>query len=135
MLQVYALRWSIEVYFKEAKQHLGFLKEQTRSFVSHIASIHLCAIRYLMLMNGKLNGPDSSLGELRDNIQDQLNSICFATHLWQIFRAIVGGTLTSLSKQLGCSVSMIMKAIDTRVEEFFVNSLQLDVLTMELEHE
>jgi SRSO17 transposase len=135
MLEAYALRWSIEVYFKEAKQHLGFLKEQTITFVSHTASIHLCAIRYLMLMNGKLNGPGSSLGELRENIQDQLNSMCFATHLWQIFRAIVGGTLKSLSKQLGCSVSKIMKAIDTRVEEFFVSSLQLDALTMELEHE
>ena len=135
MLEAYALRWSIEVYFKEAKQHLGFLKEQTITFISHTASIHLCAIRYLILMNGKLNGPDSSLGELRENIQDQLNSMCFATRLWQIFRAIVGGTLKSLSKQLGCSVSTIMKAIDIRIEEFFVSSLQLDALTMELEHE
>jgi hypothetical protein len=55
--------------------------------------------------------------------------------LWKIFRAIVGGTLKSLSKQLGCKVSTIMKAIDTQVEEFFVRSLQLDVLTMEQEHE
>ena len=31
ILEVYALRWGIEVYFKEAKQHLGFLAEQTRT--------------------------------------------------------------------------------------------------------
>lgn len=135
MLQAYALRWSIEVYFKEAKQHLGFLKEQTITFVSHTASIHLCAIRYLMLMNGKLEGQDATMGGLRENIQDQLNSMCFAARLWQIFRAIVDGTLKSLSRQLGCSVDTILKAIDTRVEEFFVASLQLDVFTMELEHE
>ena len=134
MLEAYALRWSIEVYFKEAKQHLGFLKEQAITFVSHTASIHLCAIWYLMLMNGKLNGPDASLGELRENIRDQLNCMCFAASLWHIFRAIVGGTLKSLSKQLDCPDSVIMDAIDTRVEEFFVSSLQLDVLTMELEH-
>lgn len=135
MLEAYALRWSIEVYFKEAKQHLGFLKEQTITFVSHTASIHLCAIRYLMLMNGKLQATEATLGELRENIQDQMNSICFATQLWHIFRAIVSGTLKSLSKQLGCSVNTIMNAIDVRVEQFFVASLQLDVLTMELEHE
>jgi hypothetical protein len=29
ILEVYALRWSIEVYFKEIKQNLGFLKEQS----------------------------------------------------------------------------------------------------------
>jgi len=38
ILEVYALRWGIEVYFKEVKQHLGLLKEQTQSFASHIAS-------------------------------------------------------------------------------------------------
>ena len=31
MLQIYALRWSVEVYLKEAQQLLGFLQEQTRS--------------------------------------------------------------------------------------------------------
>ncbi len=31
MLEIYALRWGIEVYFKEAKQHLGFVTEQTRT--------------------------------------------------------------------------------------------------------
>jgi IS4 transposase len=56
MLETYALRWGIEVYFKEAKQHLGFLKEQTATFTSHTASIHLCAIRYLMLVQNKLEG-------------------------------------------------------------------------------
>ena len=86
-------------------------------------------------MNGKLQATEATLGELRENIQDQMNSICFATQLWHIFRAIVSGTLKSLSKQLGCSVNTIMNAIDVRVEQFFVASLQLDVLTMELEHE
>lgn len=28
MLELYAMRWAIEVYFKESKQHLGFLQEQ-----------------------------------------------------------------------------------------------------------
>ena len=88
-----------------------------------------------MLMNGKLNQQDATIGQLRGNIQHQLDSLCFASQLWQFFRAIVGGTLTSLSRQLGCTVETIMSAIDTRVEEFFVRSLQLDALTMELEYE
>ena len=86
-------------------------------------------------MNGKLRQQDATVGQLRGNIQHQLDSLCFASQLWSIFRAIVGGTLKSLGRQLGCTVEAIMSAIDTRVEEFFVSSLQLDVLTMELEHE
>jgi IS4 transposase len=32
MLQIYSMRWAIEVYFKESKQHLGFLQEQARHY-------------------------------------------------------------------------------------------------------
>ena len=134
MLEVYALRWGIEVYFKEAKQHLGFLSEQTASFASHTASIHLCAIRYLMLVHAKLAGQEARVGDVRTNIQDQLDTLSFAGRLWQIFRAIISGTLQQLQKTLGCTVEGIMQIIDQRVEDFFVQSLQLDAFTLQLEH-
>ncbi len=124
-----------QVYFKEAKQHLGFLKEQTVSFASHTASIHLCAIRYLMLVHNKLEGPESHIGSIRSQIQEQLDSLSFAARLWQIFRAIISGTLNELHATLGCSVDTVMLAIDKRVQAFFICSLQLDTFTMRLEYE
>ena len=135
MLETYALRWGIEVYFKEAKQHLGFLLEQTATFASHTASIHLCAIRYLMLVHNKLEDQDSRVGDIRSQIQEQLDSLNFAGRLWQIFRAIISGTLNELQATLGCSVDTVMLAIDKHVHEFFIRSLQLDTFTMQLEYE
>jgi hypothetical protein len=135
MLEVYALRWGIEVYFKEAKQHLGFLSEQTASFASHTASIHLCAIRYLMLVHAKLAGQEARAGDVRANIQEQLDTLSFAGRLWQVFRAIVSGSLQGLQKTLGCTVEAIMQVIDQRVHDFFVQSLQLDAFTLQLEHD
>ena len=135
MLEVYALRWGIEVYFKEAKQHLGFLAEQTASFASHTASIHLCAIRYLMLVQAKIEGLEARVGDVRANIQDQLDTMNFASRLWQIFRAIISDTLHELEKTLGCSTDRIMQLIDQRVYDFFVQSLQLDVFTLRLEYD
>jgi IS4 transposase len=38
VLEIYALRWAVEVYFKEAKQHLGFLKEQSIHYAAYILS-------------------------------------------------------------------------------------------------
>ena len=49
ILEVYSLRWSIEVYFKEGKQNLGFLKEQSGRYQLAYASVHLAALRYLLL--------------------------------------------------------------------------------------
>jgi hypothetical protein len=135
MLEIYALRWGIEVYFKEAKQHLGFLSEQTASFASHTASIHLCAIRYLMLIHAKLTGQEARASDARANIQEQLDTLNFAGRLWQIFRAIISGSLQELQKSLGCTVDEIMQFIDKRVHDFFVQSLQLDAFTLQLEHD
>ncbi|MCU7888286.1 MAG: hypothetical protein KZQ66_03335 [Candidatus Thiodiazotropha sp. (ex Lucinoma aequizonata)] len=135
MLEIYALRWGIEVYFKEAKQHLCFLQEQTTTFGSHTASVHLCAIRYLMLVHNKLEDSDFRVGNIRSRIQKQLDSLSFAGKLWQIFRAIISGTLSELQATLGCSVDTVMLAIDKRVSKFFISSLQLDAFTMQLEYE
>lgn len=135
MLEVYALRWGIEVYFKEAKQHLGFLAEQTRTFVSHTASIHLCAIRYLMLVHAKLDGGEAGVAGIRADMREQLNLMSFAARLWHIFRAIISGTLDELGDILGCSAESLMQAFDEKVNQFFMQSLQLDVYTMRLEHE
>ena len=135
MLEIYALRWGIEVYFKEAKQHLGFLKEQTATFASHTASIHLCAIRYLMLVHNKLEYQDADIGGIRSDIQEQLDSLSFAGRLWQIFRAIISEALKNSQETLVCSVDTVMQTIDERVNEFFIRSLQLDAFTLHLEYD
>ena len=135
MLQVYALRWAIEVYFKEAKQHLGWLKEQTSTFASHTASIHLCAMRYLMLVHNKLAYESMKIGEIRSNIQEQLDAMSFAAKLWQCFRTVISGVLRELKNQLGCSEQTIIAAMDDKIQEFFLKSLQLDSFTLQLEYE
>ena len=56
LLELYAMRWAIEVYFKEAKQYLGFLQEQSNHYAAYIASIHLTAMRFCMLVIAKSSG-------------------------------------------------------------------------------
>ncbi len=133
ILEIYALRWGIEVYFKEAKQHLGFLKEQTWTFASHTASIHLTAIRYLMLIYAKHGNDELRICDVRSQIKEQLTTLDFAQRLWQLFRALINGTLDGLKEKLGEMVEIVMRAIDIRVNEFFIQVLQLDVFTLKME--
>lgn len=44
------MRWALEVYFQEAKQLLGFLKEQSGHYAAYIAAMHLTAIRCCLLV-------------------------------------------------------------------------------------
>lgn len=87
ILEIYALRWSIEVYFKEVKQHFSFLKEQTGDYAVHFASIHLAAIRFILIAHGALSN-GVSFGHIRDKATRRLEYLTFARLLWELFRAL-----------------------------------------------
>lgn len=133
ILEIYAMRWSIEVYFKEAKQHLGFLKEQTETFASHIASIHLTAIRYLILVSAKLEHVENRVCDVRSYLNTQLETVDFAKRLWGLFQTLISGALECIREQLGSQVNTVMFAIEESVQSFFVQALQLDTFTIRLE--
>jgi hypothetical protein len=126
ILEVYALRWSIEVYFKEIKQNLGFLKEQSGRYQLAYASVHLAALRYLLLFEAMLRGGQLSYGEIRDRESGRLQTLTYATLLWQLFRALIEGALEGLVRDLGRSVvKKVLAAIDQTVEAFLNEALQI----------
>ncbi len=49
IMEVYAIRWSIEVFFKECKQNLLLGKCQSNDFDAQIADTTLCMVRYILL--------------------------------------------------------------------------------------
>jgi hypothetical protein len=126
ILEVYALRWSIEVYFKEIKQHLGFLKEQSGRYQVAYASVHLAAMRYLLLFEAMLRAGQLSYGEIRDRESGRLQMLTYAALLWQLFRALIEGALDGLVRELGREVvKKVLAAIDQTVEGFLNEALQI----------
>ncbi len=133
ILEIYALRWGIEVYFKESKRHLGLLKEQTNSFASHVASTHLAAIRFCMLVFEKQKGLRLQVSAVRNLLVDGLMNLSFAKQLWVLFRALINNGLSGMKQQLGCSIDQIMDVIEEHINHFFVQALQLDHFTLRQE--
>jgi len=126
ILEVYSLRWSIEVYFKEIKQNLGFLKEQSGRYQMAYASVHLATLRYLLLFEAMLRGGQLSYGEIRDQQSGQLQTLTYAALLWQLFRALIEGALEGLVRDLGLKViKKVLAAIDQSVEGFLNEALQM----------
>lgn len=126
ILEVYALRWSIEVYFKEIKQNLGFLKEQSGRYELAYASVHLSAIRYLLLFEAMLRNGHLDYGQIRDRESGQLQILTYASLMWQLFRALIEGALEGLVRDLGRHViQTITEAIDQTVEAFLNDALQI----------
>ena len=134
ILELYSMRWAIEVYFKEAKQHLGFLKEQSNHYAAYIASIHLTAIRFCLLVIAKQTQGAESIATMRQALCGNSADISFAGKLWRVFRAVITGALDGLKAVMGDdAVAMVMEAIDAHIECWFLQVLQLDARTLRLE--
>lgn len=63
MLEIYSIRWTIEVFFKETKQHLKLGTCQSRDFDAQIAHITTCYLLY-MAKSGLLD-----ILEFRDSVE------------------------------------------------------------------
>ena len=132
ILELYSLRWGIEVYFKEAKQHLSWLKEQTETFASHIASLHLSAVRYTLLLYAKIQ---NNIGQCdaRQQMQEQLTLLSYGKRMWGLFRFLIQTALTEIEDEIIDKKALIMQTIDHHMSLFFTQALQLDQRTLALE--
>ena len=83
ILNYYARRWAIEVFFKDAKQMLYLGKEQSRIFDATIASYSIVMIRYLLLVyilnKRRLVGP---LGPLFRELSEEHMLLDIAKQTW-----------------------------------------------------
>ena len=121
ILEIYALRWGIEVYFKEVKQNLGFLKEQTISYASHLASLSLTAIRYLLLLYSALE-QQQMFCSVRNKTMDGLQHLSFANKLWGFFQHLIMASITPLVKNSEEITTTMRETIDS----FFIQAFQLE---------
>ena len=133
MLQTYALRWGIEVYFKEAKQKLGFLKEQSRHYSAYIASIHLTGLRFCLLLFAKQEEGAARLSDVRNEFEESLSCLNFASKLWGLFKALIAGALNEIVNFTDQDKFNVMDKIEQTVVDFFTQVMQMDSFTLRQE--
>ncbi|MBT4684168.1 MAG: transposase [Chloroflexi bacterium] len=136
ILEVYALRWNIEVYFKEIKQYFGFGKEQSWQYAVILSSIHLAMIRYLLFYYLSIVHSSYGFSELRNQISLNLMIFSYGFIAWQSISEIISGILDNYSSLAGEIVMKMVKAdIETQVGQFFENlfPITLGILPEEIQ--
>ncbi|MBA6232496.1 transposase [Colwellia sp. MB3u-64] len=133
ILEVYALRWGIEVYFKEAKQKLGFLREQSRHYSAYIASIHLTGLRFCLLLFAKQEEGAARLSDVRNNFEESLCCLNFASKLWGLFKALIAGALSEMANLTSIEKFDVLNKIEQTVIDFFTQVMQMDSFTLRQE--
>lgn len=90
ILSYYSRRWSIEVFFKDAKQMLYMGREQSNTFDAMVASHSLVMIRYLLLVyilnKRRLSGP---LGPLFRQVSEDQTLLMLAETVWAYVKELI----------------------------------------------
>ena len=133
ILETYALRWGVEVYFKEAKQKIGFLKEQSRHYSTYIASTHLTGLRFCLLLFAKHERGAQRMSDVRNELEGSMCSLNFASKLWGLFKALISGALSEMIELSGEDKTNIMAKINQTVVHFFTQVMQMDSFTLRQE--
>jgi hypothetical protein len=91
LMETYHIRWSIEIFFKDGKQHLQLGKCQCNNFDSQIGSTTLAMMQYMMLLLYKQMHFGNSLGSIFDLLSSQAEEENITRYLLEIFWEIVNG--------------------------------------------
>ena len=91
LLEVYHIRWSIEVFYKDGKQYLQLGKCQCNNFDSQIGATTLVMMQYIMLLLYKQQHYGQSLGSIFDMLSTQTQEENITRYLMDIFWEIVHG--------------------------------------------
>ena len=120
ILETYALRWNIEVYFKEIKQYFGFGKEQSRQYTAILASIHLAMIRYILFYYLSLMYSSWSFAEIRNQVGLNLKVFSYGFIAWQSISRIIFDVLDQYAHLTDEYISATIKIdIENQVNRYF----------------
>ena len=89
LMEIYQIRWSIEVFFKEGKQYLNLADCKSSNFDAQIADISLSMLQHILLSYFKRINYMQSMGELFKEISHEMVELDLVTRLLEIFWELV----------------------------------------------
>lgn len=89
IMELYQVRWSIEVFFKEAKQYLRLGKSQSEDLAAQFADITISMTQYILLTLRKRFGDYETKGEVFREAEEKLMEFTLDQRLWGLFQELV----------------------------------------------
>jgi len=88
-IEIYQIRWTIEVFFKEAKQYLNLGKSQSNYFNAQIADTTICLMQYLLLALLKRFESYETIGGVFRGSKQAMLELTLADRILEIFLQIM----------------------------------------------
>jgi len=102
MMEIYRIRWSIEVFFHEGKGLLKLGKCQSTSFEAQIADATISMIQYILLTLKKRFEDYETRGQVFREVNEQMQERKLHVRLWELLLVIV---------------KMVIEALDVTIDD------------------
>lgn len=122
---IYSMRWSIEVFFKEAKGLLGLGKSQSRDFAAQIASISVTMLQYNILSTVKRFAAYRTIGGLFHEATDGVIQLSVTERIWGVIQELV----RIIAETFETEDERVLDALINRSEAFkhYINFDRLEI--------
>ena len=131
MMKIYGIRWTIEVMFRETKQHLQLGRCQSRDFDAQIAHTTITLVLYTFLAYLKRVGSYETLGELFRSIQQDICEKTLAERLWALFEELLAVMIKVISANGAMDITFLQQTEEYRyVKEIFASSFLFEQMDM-----
>lgn len=132
MMEIYSIRWTIEVMFRELKQHLQLGKCQSRDFDAQIASVTVSMILYVFLSYLRRMNAYESIGGLFELIKDEVCEKNLAERLWELFDELLHTVIDLISQSGSVDITNFVNSpeylyIKGLFESSFLSNQMLEV--------
>lgn len=87
--EIYAMRWSIEVFFSDSKRLLGLADCSSSDFSAHIAHVSLVMMRYNLLASIKRTVDYDTIGGLFGDMYIGVHELTVVEKIWDIIMEVV----------------------------------------------
>ena len=98
MMEIYATRWMIAVFFKEMTQQLRLGPCKSRDFDAQIAHVTTCCILYTFLAYFRRMHAYAPLGALFESMAAELVEKNLAERLWALFEELLEAVVRSIAE-------------------------------------
>ena len=89
MIEIYQIRWTVEVFFKEAKQLLGLGKCQSNDFDAQIADTTITLIQHILLTLKYRFEHYETKGALFNQVREDIIECRLNQRLWGLFIELI----------------------------------------------
>jgi len=89
LMELYQIRWTIEVLFKEGKQYLNLGGCQSKDFDAQIADTTITMIQYILLTLRKRFDDYDTRGEIFRDVGEQMQERTLHARLWDLLVAVM----------------------------------------------